>query len=67
MKTRTRCKLTQLSTLLSCQSAIMDIETSLTVDPDCSVRNMSKKTKGQLKEISKQAGRLFSQRKSFQA
>lgn len=66
MKIRTRCKLTQLSTLLSCQSAIMDIETNLTVDPDCSVRNMSKKTKGQLKEISKQAGRLFSQRKTFQ-
>ena len=66
MKTRTRCQLTKLSTLLSCQSAIMDIEVSLTASQNRSIR-VSKKTKGQLREIEKQAGRLFSRGMSFQA
>lgn len=66
MKTRTRCQLTKLSTLLSCQSAIMDIEVSLTASQNRCIR-VSKKTKGQLREIEKQAGRLFSRGMSFQA
>jgi hypothetical protein len=44
----------------------MDIEVSLTASQNLCIR-VSKKTKGQLREIEKQAGRLFSQGLSFQA
>lgn len=66
MKARTRCKLTTLSTLLSCQSAILDIEETLRTPQKRRVR-ITPKTKGRLREIEKQAVRLFSQGRAFQA